>query len=194
VDSRHIFYYTVQITSTVARLTMSIILGIDPGSRITGYGVVEVHGGKSTYIDSGCIRTDTKAELSERLGQIFEGINEVIRLHLPQEVGVEQVFMAKNADSALKLGQARGAAIVACTTHRIPVFEYSARQVKQAVVGTGAAQKEQVQKMVCHLLRLSQTPQEDAADALGVALCHTHMQQSLIRMAGAQKVRKRRIR
>ena len=194
MDYRHIFLYTVQITSIEKRLTMTIILGIDPGSRITGYGVVEVHGGKSTYIDSGCIRTDTKAELSERLGQIFEGINEVVRLHLPQEVGVEQVFMAKNADSALKLGQARGAAIVACTTNRIPVFEYSARQVKQAVVGTGAAQKEQVQQMVCHLLRLNQTPQEDAADALGVALCHTHMQQSLIRMAGAQKVRKRRIR
>ncbi|OUS29281.1 crossover junction endodeoxyribonuclease RuvC [Gammaproteobacteria bacterium 45_16_T64] len=173
---------------------MTVVLGIDPGSRITGYGVIEVNGSKSTYIDSGCIRTDTNAELPERLGQIFSGIDEIVRLFLPQEVGIEQVFMAKNADSALKLGQARGAAIVACTTHRIPVSEYSARQIKQAVVGTGAAQKEQVQLMVCHLLKLDKTPQADAADALGVALCHTHMQQSLIRMAGAQKVRRRRLR
>ena len=173
---------------------MSIILGIDPGSRITGYGVIEVDGSKCFYVDSGCIRTDTELDLPERLGQIFEGINEVIRLFLPQEVGVEQVFMAKNADSALKLGQARGAAIVACTTHRIPVSEYSARQVKQAVVGTGAAEKEQVQRMVCHLLKLDKTPQADAADALGVALCHTHMQQSMIRLAGAQKIRRRRLR
>lgn len=173
---------------------MSIILGIDPGSRVTGYGVIEASGGNSIYIDSGCIRTDPKAELSERLGQIFEGINEIIRLYLPQEVGVEQVFMAKNADSALKLGQARGAAIVACTTLKIPVFEYTARQVKQAVVGTGSAQKEQVQLMVCQLLKLHKSPQEDAADALGVALCHTHMQRSMIRMAGAHKVRRRRLR
>lgn len=173
---------------------MSIVLGIDPGSRITGFGVIEVNGSRSTYVDSGCIRTDTDLDLPERLGQIFEGINEVIRLYLPQEAGVEQVFMAKNADSALKLGQARGSAIVACTTHRIPVSEYSARQIKQAVVGTGGAQKEQVQRMVCHLLRLDKTPQADAADALGVALCHTHMQQSLIRMAGAQKIRRRRLR
>ncbi|PCJ47447.1 MAG: crossover junction endodeoxyribonuclease RuvC [Moraxellaceae bacterium] len=173
---------------------MTIVLGIDPGSRITGYGVIEVNGSKSHYVDSGCIRTDTDAELPERLCQIFEGISEVVRLHLPQEVGVEQVFMAKNADSALKLGQARGAAIVACSALRIPIFEYSARQIKQAVVGTGAAQKEQVQLMVCNLLGLNKKPQADAADALGVALCHSHMQQSMIRMAGAHKIRRRRLR
>ncbi|AUM14559.1 crossover junction endodeoxyribonuclease RuvC [Ketobacter alkanivorans] len=173
---------------------MAIVLGIDPGSRVTGYGVIAAEGSKLTYIDSGCIRTVAAENLSEKLDIIYRGINEVIHLHCPQEVGIEQVFMARNADSALKLGQARGAAIVACTFNRVPVFEYSARQVKQSVVGTGAAEKVQVQSMICRLLGLERAPQADAADALGVAICHTHMTQGMIRMAGARKVRRGRLR
>lgn len=173
---------------------MAVILGIDPGSRITGYGVIHHVGQTLEYIDSGCIKTDPSTDLSTRLQVIFEGINQIIQLHCPSEVGVEQVFMAKNADSALKLGQARGAAIVACTMNQLAVYEYSARQIKLAVVGTGAAQKSQVQMMVTHLLRLNKAPQADAADALGVALCHSHTQQTMIRMAGARKVRRGRVR
>lgn len=172
---------------------MAIILGIDPGSRITGYGVIDAEGSKLNYIDSGCIKTESAQNLSEKLDLIFRGIQQVIQMHSPQQVGIEQVFMARNADSALKLGQARGAAMVACTYNQIPVYEYSARQVKQSVVGTGAADKKQVQMMVCHLLSLSKTPQADAADALGIAICHTHMYQGLIRMAGAHKIRRRRM-
>lgn len=173
---------------------MAVVLGIDPGSRITGYGVISTEGSELLYIDSGCIRTDAARSLSEKLDMICRGIDQVIRLHCPTEVGIEQVFMARNADSALKLGQARGAAIVACTLNKLPVYEYSARQVKQAVVGTGAADKTQVQRMICHLLGLSQSPQADAADALGVAVCHTHMIQGMIRMAGARKIRRGRMR
>lgn len=173
---------------------MAIVLGIDPGSRVTGYGVIASEGSKLIYIDSGCIRTQAAESLSEKLDIIYHGVNQVIRLHSPQEVGIEQVFMARNADSALKLGQARGAAIVACTGNSLPVYEYSARQVKQSVVGTGAADKVQVQAMICRLLGLDCSPQADAADALGVAVCHTHMTQGLIRMAGARKLRRGRIR
>ena len=173
---------------------MAIVLGIDPGSRITGYGVLSAEGNRLRYIDSGCIRTQSATSLSEKLDIIYRGISEVIQLHSPQEVGVEQVFMARNADSALKLGQARGAAIVACTFNQLPVFEYSARQVKQSVVGTGGADKTQVQAMICHLLGLDKPPQADAADALGVAVCHTHMTQGMIRLAGAKKIRRGRMR
>ncbi len=173
---------------------MAIVLGIDPGSRVTGYGVIYSKGSELSYVDSGCIRTQSATSLSEKLDIIYRGVSEVIQLHSPQEVGIEQVFMARNADSALKLGQARGAAIVACTFNKIPVFEYSARQVKQSVVGTGSADKTQVQTMICHLLGLNKTPQADAADALGVAVCHTHMTQGMIRMAGAKKVRRGRLR
>jgi len=173
---------------------MAVVLGIDPGSRITGYGIISVEGSKLIYIDSGCIRTESARDLSEKLDMICRGIDHIIRLHQPTEAGIEQVFMARNADSALKLGQARGAAIVACTLNKLPVHEYSARQVKQAVVGTGAAEKVQVQSMICRLLGLNQAPQADAADALGVAVCHTHMSQGMIRMAGARKVRRGRLR
>ena len=173
---------------------MAIVLGIDPGSRITGYGVINSVGSQLSYIDSGCIRTEAATSLSEKLDIIYREICEIIQLHSPQEVGIEQVFMARNADSALKLGQARGAAIVACTFNELPVYEYSARQVKQSVVGTGGADKAQVQTMICHLLGLDKTPQADAADALGVAVCHTHMTQGLIKMAGAKKIRRGRMR
>lgn len=162
---------------------MAIILGIDPGSRITGYGVIKVAGGKTSYLGSGCIRL-THDELSLRLKQIFDSVSEIITQFSPTGFAIEQVFMAKNPDSALKLGQARGAAIVAATNFDLPVAEYSARQIKQSVVGTGSADKAQVQHMVMHLLKLNAKPQADAADALAVALCHIHTQQSLIKMSG----------
>lgn len=162
---------------------MPIILGIDPGSRITGYGVIRQQNGRVEYLGSGCIRTSGE-QLSDKLKQIYDGVSEVIIQFQPDMFAIEQVFMAKNPDSALKLGQARGCAIVAAVNAGLPVAEYAARQVKQSVVGTGAADKEQVQHMVKQLLKLPACPQADAADALAVALCHTHTQQSLIRMAG----------
>lgn len=123
---------------------MSIILGIDPGSRITGYGVIKRNGRHPIYLGSGCIRTSSE-DFPYRLKQIFDGVSEIIRQYQPTDFAIERVFMAKNADSALKLGQARGAAIVAATNADLPVGEYSATQIKSAVVGTGKAQKSQVQ-------------------------------------------------
>lgn len=151
----------------------SVILGIDPGSRITGYGVIKVVNKEINYLASGCIRINAK-EISQCLQQIYHGIREVMAQFLPNEIAIEQVFMHQNPGSALKLGQARGAAIVAASKDGITVAEYSAKQIKQAVVGYGAAQKEQVQQMVKTLLRLSDVPQTDAADALAVALCHAN--------------------
>lgn len=158
---------------------MTLILGIDPGSRITGYGVIRDIGRGCEYVASGCIRTGNGA-LAERLQIVFRGVSEVIATYGPMTMGIEQVFMARNADSALKLGQARGAAIVAAAEAGLEISEYTATQVKQAVVGTGAADKQQVQMMVMHLLKLVQKPQIDASDALGIALCHAHHRQSLI--------------
>ena len=172
---------------------MSLILGIDPGSRKTGFGIINYVSGRSEYITSGVIRLQ-EGELPERLRTIFDNVTELVELHSPQELAIEQVFMAKSAGSALKLGQARGAAITACAVQDMPVSEYSARQIKQAVVGLGAADKAQVQHMVKVLLKLPATPQEDAADALAAALCHAHTQHSMINMAGASSVRRRRIR
>ncbi|MBK8676905.1 MAG: crossover junction endodeoxyribonuclease RuvC [Cellvibrionales bacterium] len=173
---------------------MTIILGIDPGSRKTGFGIIRLDGSRTHYISSGVIRIPDTA-LPERLKTIFVSLNEIIQQFQPQEVAVENVFMAKSAGSALKLGQARGAAIVAAVSHHLPVAEYEARKVKQSVVGTGAATKLQVQHMVKTLLSLAGDPQEDAADALAVALCHAHTQKSLINAAdSAGKFRRGRIR
>lgn len=172
---------------------MTILLGIDPGSRHTGYGVIEQVGQRSSVIAFGTINTNGK-EMAPRLGEIFAGLCEVMAAHRPVEVSVEKVFMARNPDSALKLGQARGAALTAVVQSKVPVFEYSARQVKLAVVGNGGAEKGQVAEMVRHLLGLDKRPQEDAADALAIALCHAHMRLSLARIAGASSVRGRRIR
>ncbi|NQY02463.1 MAG: crossover junction endodeoxyribonuclease RuvC [Halieaceae bacterium] len=172
---------------------MAVILGIDPGSRKTGFGIINQVGAKSSYITSGVIRLPN-AELPERLGIIYASVTELVELHCPTELSIEQVFMAKSAGSALKLGQARGAAIVACVAQAMAVSEYSARQIKQSVVGTGAADKSQVQHMVKTLLKLPAEPQEDAADALAAALCHAHTRQSMVHMAGATSVRRRRIR
>lgn len=157
---------------------MSVILGIDPGSRITGYGVIRDLGQNCQYIASGCIRTGS-GELASRLQAVFAGISQVIANYQPQLMAIEQVFMARNADSALKLGQARGAAIVAATQAELDVSEYSATQIKSALVGSGRADKQQVQIMVMHLLQLNQKPQIDASDALAVALCHAHHRQTL---------------
>lgn len=165
---------------------MAIVLGIDPGSRITGYGIINVLGARLDYISSGTIRIPDGLPLPERLKIIFNSVNEIIETHMPQEFAIEQVFMAKSAGSALKLGQARGAAIVAAVSHDLPVAEYEARKVKQAVVGTGAADKTQVQHMVKTLLKLPAAPSEDAADALAVAICHANSQANLIRTASAR--------
>ena len=159
---------------------MSIILGIDPGSRITGYGVIRQVGRKLEYLGSGCIRTSVD-DLPTRLKLVYAGVSEIITQFQPDIFAIEQVFMAKNADSALKLGQARGAAIVAAVNVDLPVFEYAARQIKQTVVGTGAAEKAQVQHMVRSLLKLSANPQADAADALAVAITHCHVSQNALR-------------
>ncbi|MES2218576.1 MAG: crossover junction endodeoxyribonuclease RuvC [Pseudomonadota bacterium] len=155
---------------------MTIIIGIDPGSRNTGYGIIKINGNQSTHITSGCITLTTTLNLPERLQKIFLSLRTIIELHQPNEAAIEQVFMHDNPGSALKLGQARGAAIVALT---IPVAEYSARQVKQAVVGHGAAKKEQVQHMVGRLLNLPDKLQADAADALAIAICHAHSRSSI---------------
>jgi crossover junction endodeoxyribonuclease RuvC len=149
------------------------ILGLDPGSLRTGYAVVQVDGGNVKYLVSGAIRTDGES-LTERLQQIFAGVDQLAGQFRPDEVAVERVFMHRNADSALKLGQARGAALSATFAVRPRVFEYAPREVKLAVVGTGSAQKEQVQLMVKRLLNISGPLTADAADALAIALCHAH--------------------
>jgi len=156
-----------------------VILGIDPGFCITGFGVIKIENNRLTYCTSGHIRM-TETEVAQRLQQIYTGIREVVLQYCPHEVAVEQIFMNQNAGSALKLGQARGAAIVAASQEGLPIFEYSAKQVKQAVVGYGAAAKEQVQQMVCTLLHLSEKPQADAADALAVAICHANSRKSIL--------------
>ena len=158
---------------------MTIILGIDPGSRITGYGVIKEHNQALQYLDSGCIRT-SEGELSQRLLQIFNGICQLMEEYSPEEVAIEEVFMHQNPSSALKLGHARGVAMVACASHRVKVSEYSAREVKQSVAGYGAAEKSQVKHMVVNLLMLTSAPQNDAADALAIAICHSHMRNSML--------------
>ncbi len=163
---------------------MNRILGIDPGSRTTGYGIIEETGNGLKYIASGCIQVRGEA-LPERLKQIFDGVSEIVGQFAPDQLAIEQVFMHRNADSALKLGQARAAAICAAQVRGVPVYEYAARQVKQALVGKGSADKSQVQHMVKILLSLTGDIQTDAGDALGVCLCHAHHQQTAQRMLRA---------
>lgn len=154
---------------------MNRILGIDPGSLITGFGIIDSDGRDSRCVEFGAIQVKADT-LPEKLGLIFHQVSEVIETWQPTQMAIEEVFMSRSAGSALKLGQARGAAICAGIVAGLPVAEYSARQVKQAVVGTGAADKTQVQHMVRMLLNLSETPQTDAADALAIALSHAHTQ------------------
>ena len=149
------------------------ILGIDPGLRITGFGIIEARGSRLEYVTSGCIRA-AGDELPTRLGVIARDLAHVIREYAPDEVAVEKVFVNVNPNSTLLLGQARGAAIAAVVLAGLPVAEYTAGQVKQAVVGKGRALKPQVQEMVRRLLSLPGTPSPDAADALACAICHAH--------------------
>jgi crossover junction endodeoxyribonuclease RuvC len=150
------------------------VLGIDPGSRITGYGLIRKEGNRLLHLDNGAIFTDSAKDFPERLQRIYQGIAEVIAHFVPDAVAIENIFFANNVQSALKLGQARGAAIVAGVNAGLPVAEYTALQVKQAVVGHGRAAKEQVQQMVRILLNLPEIAQADAADALAVAICHAN--------------------
>ena len=160
------------------------ILGIDPGLRITGFGVIEKNGGRLTYVTSGRIKTPDAA-LDRRLKTILDGLAEVIAEHQPAQVTIEKVFVNVNPSSTLLLGQARGTAICAAVMHGLPVAEYTALQIKQSVVGNGHAAKRQVQDMVRRLLRLGGEPSADAADALACAICHAHGGQGLGRLATA---------
>ena len=157
------------------------VLGLDPGSRVTGFGVIELNGSVFRHIESGNLRLPD-AELSERLRLIFQRLTGVIERTEPRVMAVEKVFMARNAQSALILGQARGAALVAAANLGIEVVEYSALQVKQATVGQGKAAKQQVQHMVRVLLGLPSLPASDTADALACAICHCNSAQSATRL------------
>ncbi len=160
------------------------VLGLDPGSRHTGYGIVDFTGPAATYIASGAIDTSGEA-FSQRLQRIFAEVRELIARYSPAEIAIERVFVHRNADSALKLGQARGAALCGAFSAAVQVFEYSPREIKMAVVGSGSADKVQVQHMVKALLSLNGRLTADAADALAVALCHAHGR-SLRRLLGAR--------
>ena len=150
------------------------ILGIDPGLRSTGFGVIDTAGSRLSYVASGCVRTDAEGSLPERIKTSLDGLVEILATYQPQQAAVEIVFVNVNPQSTLLLGQARGAAISALVTANLPVAEYTALQVKQAVVGHGKAAKEQVQAMVMRLLNLPGTPSADAADALACAIAHAH--------------------
>lgn len=149
------------------------VLGIDPGSRATGFGVIDIEGSHVAYVASGCVRAAGDSFLV-RLKIIFDGVSEVVREYRPSEMAIEKVFVQRNVDSALKLGQARGAALCAAMAGSLSIFEYSPAEIKQAVVGRGRAEKSQVAHMVKILLGLEGTPASDAADALACALCHYH--------------------
>ncbi|MEN3371535.1 crossover junction endodeoxyribonuclease RuvC [Dechloromonas sp. ZS-1] len=161
------------------------ILGIDPGLRVTGFGVIEKDGNQLRYVASGCIKSNDKASLPTRLGTLFAGISEVIETYRPDQSAVEIVFVNVNPQSTLLLGQARGAAVTALVHGGLSVAEYTALQVKQAVVGHGKAAKQQVQDMVVRLLSLAGSPSSDAADALACAICHAHGGQGLGALATA---------
>jgi len=148
------------------------ILGIDPGSIRTGFGLINVSGNTYTHIENGLIAPPKGMEFKERVAFIFRGITETIDEFKPDNLAIEDIFIAKNAQSALKLGHIRGAVISASVIHGVPVFEYSPTRVKQSITGNGRAEKFQIQEMVKLLLKLKEVPQEDASDALAVALTH----------------------
>ena len=168
---------------------MTVIIGIDPGSRVTGYGVVRTDKQRTEYITCGCIRLDTDGSFDERLVQLYDELSGVIAEFAPSEAAIEKVFMNRNVDSALKLGHARGVAMVAARRAGVVVNEYTATQIKQSVVGRGHADKAQVQHMVKFLLGLSRAPSADAADALAAALCHGAMRDGKARIALAGAMR-----
>ena len=154
------------------------VLGVDPGSRVTGFGLIRLDGSRTVHVDNGCIRI-AEFDLPARLTTIFRELSGVIADFQPDHVAIEKIFISRNPESALKLGQARGSAIVACAQSGIPIYEYSATAIKQAIVGRGHADKKQVQHMVKALLCLPAKPQADAADALAAAICHGHTHQGL---------------
>lgn len=167
------------------------ILGIDPGSRFTGFGVLDFAGNAATYVASGTVKS-VDGDFPDRLRQIFESVSSIVEQYAPDVVAIESVFMHKNAGSALKLGQARSAALCATFAGNVEVYEYAPREIKLAIVGTGSASKEQVQHMVVSLLALESAPAADAADALAAALCHGHqrrIQQKLGNHATLESVR-----
>ena len=168
------------------------ILGIDPGSRTTGYGIIDSDGYHSEYVTSGVINAGDVV-MAERLHIMFCGVQELLSQFSPQVLAIEKVFVHRNADSALKLGQARGAIICAAMQGALPVFEYTPTEIKQSVVGNGHAAKEQVQHMMKMLLNLSASPKTDAADALAVGMCHANTQQTLMRMPGVTGMRQGRL-
>ncbi len=152
-----------------------IVLGVDPGTLATGYGLIENRNGGIRVLASGCIRSDARSSMPLRLRRIFETLSTVISRHRPDEFAIETAFHGKNAQSALKLGQARGVALLAAVSREIPTREYSPREVKRAIVGNGSASKEQVQYMVRVLLNLKSSSAEyDVTDALAVAMCHVN--------------------
>ena len=150
------------------------ILGIDPGTRITGYGIIDAEGNRLRHVDNGIVKTRSSDPLPLRLKAIYDGLTVVLKEFSPEAVAIEQVFLAKNPKAALTLGHARGTAVIASVNLNLEVHEYSALQVKSAVVGYGHAAKQQVQHMVKTLLNLPEVAQEDAADALAVAICHAN--------------------
>jgi len=160
------------------------ILGIDPGSRLTGFGVVDCEGDRASYIASGAVKT-IDGSFQQRLKAIFNSVSEIMSEYRPSVVSIESIFVHKNASSALKLGHARSAAICATFEFDVLLFEYAPREIKQAIVGTGAGTKEQVQHMVKSLLKLDGDPSPDAADALAAALCHAHQQRLQTRLANS---------
>jgi crossover junction endodeoxyribonuclease RuvC len=149
-----------------------LVIGIDPGSQITGYGVVEKKGSCLVHVDNGCLTTKRKSSLPERLLQIYDSLMETIEKFKPHAIAIEEIFFSKNVSSALRLGESRGIALLAASRKKIPIYEYSTREVKQAITGYGQATKEQVQKMVQRLLGLPEVAQVDASDALALAICH----------------------
>lgn len=164
------------------------ILGIDPGSRLTGFGIIDVDITQAAYVASGSVQS-SRGSFPERLQLIFQSIGDIVREYQPQLVAIESVFFHRNPGSALKLGQARAAALCATFSADVEVHEYAPREIKQAIVGTGAASKEQVQHMVTSLLALNGVPSPDAADALAAALCCAHRQRMNARMAGICELR-----
>ncbi len=162
----------IQLAPPVKPLGCVRILGIDPGSQITGFGIVDLDGKRTVVVEWGSIRTN--GEHSDRLRSIFRALGDIVREYRPAEVAIERVFLSRNADSALKLGQARAAAMCATFAADVPIYEYSARHIKKAVVGSGAAEKEQVQRMVRMILGVREQIAADAADALAAAICHAN--------------------
>lgn len=171
---------------------MALIIGVDPGSRITGYGIINAVGNRLEYVTCGCIRLPA-VEHPQRLKLIFDSLCRVIEQYSPQESAIEEVFLGKSVSSALKLGQARGSAMLACLHNDLSVAEYSPRKVKQAIVGNGNADKAQVQHMIKVLLGVSGAVQADAADALAIAICHANTKSNLVKVAGARSFRKSRL-